>query len=126
MNPFFKYVNKDKWYKEQPVGEVTIGKFLSEISKIAGLLYIYTNHYVRGTATSCVKSLIKLCFQKIAFVLKHINLERLKYYLENLISKIKAISVTLCVTQCKTTMTLTTTQTQIYLTLNHHPHQRKK
>ena len=27
-NPFIKNPNKDKWYKEQPVGDGTTGKFL--------------------------------------------------------------------------------------------------
>ena len=43
----------DAWYYRSPVGENTIGKFLSEISKNSGLSITYTNHSIRGmTATA--------------------------------------------------------------------------
>ena len=53
-NPYFKRP-KDNWYKCQPVGEGTIGKFLSEISCVADLSYIHTNHCIRGTNTTGMK-----------------------------------------------------------------------
>ena len=53
-NPYFK-CQKDNWFKAQPVGEGTIGKFLSKISRAAGLSYIYTNHCIRGTTATGMK-----------------------------------------------------------------------
>ena len=79
-NPFFKYPNKDKWYKEPPVGEGTIAKFLSKISKISGLSCSYTNHCIWGMTASYMKW-AGYSLEEIAFVLKHKNLESLKYYL---------------------------------------------
>ena len=49
-NPNYKKPG-DKWYKESPVGEGTIAKFMKEISKNVGLSYTYTNHCIRGTTT---------------------------------------------------------------------------
>ena len=79
-NTHYKYPG-DKWYKESPVGEGTIGKFMKEISKNAGLSYIYTNHCIRGTtATAMHRSGYSL--HEIAQVTRHKNIESLKYYLE--------------------------------------------
>ena len=80
-NPYFKNAKCDKWYKEQAVGIGTIGKFLSEISKIAEISYIYTNHCINGTTASTMKC-AGYTLQEIAFIIKHKNLKSLKYYLE--------------------------------------------
>ena len=54
---------------------------MKEISKNAGLSYIYTNHCIRGTtATAMHKSGYSL--NEIAKVTRHKNIESLKYYLE--------------------------------------------
>ena len=79
-NPYFKRPT-DYWYKAQPVGEGTRGKFLATILENAGLSYIYTNHCIRGkTVTGMRKNGHSL--QEIANVVKHKNLESLKWYLE--------------------------------------------
>ena len=79
QNPFFKNTKGDKWNKEQAVGEGTIAKFLSEISKAADLSYIYTNHCFWGTTATAMKRAGNT-LNEIAFILKHKNLESLKYY----------------------------------------------
>ena len=61
---------------------------MKEISKQSSLLYIYTNHCVRGTtATTMKKSGRNL--PEIAHVTKHKMLESLKYYLEMPTLKVK-------------------------------------
>lgn len=50
------YPQYSKWYKAQPVGVNKIGKFLSEISKAAGLNHIYTNHSIWGTTVNAMKN----------------------------------------------------------------------
>ena len=76
----FKYPD-DKWYKNSPVGENTIGKFMKEISKNAGLSVIYTNHCIRGT-TAMAMHRSGYSLHEIAQVTCHKNIESLKYYLE--------------------------------------------
>ena len=72
---------QDPWYKKTAVGENTIGKFMKQISKNAGLSVIYTNHCIRGTtATAMHRSGYSL--HEIAQVTRHKNIESLKYYLE--------------------------------------------
>ena len=79
-NPYFKKIT-DPWYHKSPVGENTIGEFMKNISKNAGLSIIYTNHCVRGTtATAMHRSGYSL--HDIAAVTKHKNIESLKFYLE--------------------------------------------
>ena len=79
-NPNFKEVT-DLWYKNSPVGENTIGKFMKEICKKAKLKITYTNHCIRGTmATAMARSGYSL--HNIAQVTCHKNIESLKYYLE--------------------------------------------
>ena len=55
--------------------------FLSELSKCAELSYIHTNHCIGGTTATAMKR-AGYTLNEIAFVLKHKNLESLKYYLE--------------------------------------------
>ena len=76
---YFKNAKHDKWYKEQAVGIGTIGKFMSEISKVAELSYIYTNQDIRGTTASAMKQ-AGYTLQETEFIIKHKNLESLKYY----------------------------------------------
>ena len=68
-NPYFKKTT-DVWYKAQPVGEGTIGQFLATISQNAGLSYIYTDHYTRGTTVTGMHKTGHL-LQEIANVVKH-------------------------------------------------------
>ena len=79
-NPSFKHPNDD-WYKASPVGINTIGKFLSSISKSAGLSQIYTNYSIRGTTINGMKS-CGYTLPEIASVTKHKNLESVKIYLQ--------------------------------------------
>ena len=79
--PNDKYLSQGKWYKKLPVGENTIAKFMSEISKNASLSKKYTNHCMRGTtATAMHRSGYSL--HDIAQVTKHKNIETLKFYLQ--------------------------------------------
>ena len=79
-NPYYKRPT-DYWYKAQPVGEGTIGKFLAEILRAAGLSFVYTNHCIRGTTATGMKK-NGHTLEEIAHVLKHKNLESLEHYLD--------------------------------------------
>ena len=79
-NPYYKRPT-DAWFHKAPVGENTIGKFLSVISKNSDLSTRYTNHSIRGTtATAMYRSGYSL--HDIASVTRHKNIESLKHYLE--------------------------------------------
>ena len=71
-NPYYRRPG-DIWYKAQPVGEGTIGKFLATISVNAGLSYVYTNHCTRGTTATGLHCQ-GYSLQEISNVTKHNNL----------------------------------------------------
>ena len=79
-DPFFKKTT-DQWYNKNPVGENTIGQFMSKISVNSGLCITYTNHCVCGTTATAMHCSGYL-LHDIKFVTKHKNIESLKYYLE--------------------------------------------
>ena len=78
-NPNFKNT-RNTWYKKSPCGINTIGSYMANISHAAGLSYIYTSHYSRGTTATCMKK-AGYSLEEITWVLKHKNLESLKRYL---------------------------------------------
>jgi hypothetical protein len=43
------YEEDDVWYYKAPLGKNTLGKMMSDISAIAGLSVLYTNHCIRTT-----------------------------------------------------------------------------
>lgn len=50
------YEGENIWYMKLPVGVNTIGKFMSIISRPAGLSYPYTNHCVRSTTVTTLQN----------------------------------------------------------------------
>ena len=79
-NPYYDHVT-DLWYKAQPVGVGTIGKFLVTISENAGLSYIYTKYCIHGTIATGMK-IQGHTLVEIAHILKHKNLQSLSHYLD--------------------------------------------
>ena len=79
-NSNFRNTN-DKWFKNSPVGINTIGSFMSEISKRAGLSFRYMNLCIGCTTASAMKR-CGYNLSDIAHVTGHKNIESLKYYLE--------------------------------------------
>ena len=84
LNPdcttFFQYPNKRKdGFTKEVIGKNPLGTMMKEISDVAGLSKIYTNHQIRKTpVTGMHRSGFSL--QEIANVTKHKNLDSLKHY----------------------------------------------
>ena len=62
-----------------PIGEGTIGKFMKTISNAAETSKVYINYKIKGITATFGKGR-GYTLDEIAFVLKHKNLESLKYY----------------------------------------------
>ena len=92
QHPKEKHEESDSvWYCNSPLGKNTLGRYMSNLSKEAGLNKIYTNHCLRAT---CVTVLDKLGFESrhIMAVSGHKSENSLKSYAQVGPEKIKAMS----------------------------------
>ena len=81
-NAFFQYPTRNRnAYQNACIGKNSLGEMMKEISKVAKLSTIYTNHSIRKTtATALYRSGFGL--KEIAHVTKHKNIDSLKHYVD--------------------------------------------
>lgn len=78
-NPYMSNPAHDLWYKNCPVGEGMIGRFMKQISQSTNLPKLYTNHKIRGTTASVMKD--KFGLFAACNVTHHKSYESLRSYL---------------------------------------------